>query len=79
MLTQTRWLARARTVAPFPRPAGQCLIVTAPLKGARTLASLRDGARATLDRHVSSRGPGTYQERAQTALTAAPARHPRKE
>jgi hypothetical protein len=72
-------LARARTVVPFPRPAGKCLIVAPPVKGARTLASLRDGASATLDRHHSSRAPGTYQERAQTDRAAAPAAAPEKE
>jgi hypothetical protein len=33
------------------RPAGQCLIGAVPVKGARKLASLRDGASATLDCH----------------------------
>jgi hypothetical protein len=33
------WLTRARAVVPFPRSAGKCLIVAAPVKGARTLAS----------------------------------------
>jgi len=55
---------RARAVDAFPRPAGQCLIVTAPVKGAPKLASLRDGASATLDRHASSREPGAYQGKA---------------
>jgi hypothetical protein len=46
------------------RPAGKCPVVPAPVKGARPLASLRDGASATLDCHASSQGIGAYQKQA---------------
>jgi hypothetical protein len=48
----------------FLRPAGKCPVVRAPVKGARKRASLRDGARATLDCHASSQEIGAYQEEA---------------
>ena len=59
------------------RPAGNCLIVPAPVKGAGTLASLRDGASAPLDCHGSSRDPAPIREREQRdhATTTRAERH----
>jgi hypothetical protein len=62
------------------RPAGHCPVVTAPVKGARTLASLRDGASAPLDCPGSSQETGAYQGGSQQhASSARSARRPRRE
>jgi hypothetical protein len=52
------------------RPAGKCPVVPAPVKGARKLASLRDGASATLDSHGSFQEPGAYRDEARPLLAA---------
>jgi hypothetical protein len=54
------------------RPSGKCPVVPAPVKGARKLASMRDGASATLDSHGSFEEPGAYREGSQTTPAGRP-------
>ena len=64
---------------PFPRSAGQCLIVASPVKVARTLASLRDGLRPPLTATAPHEHPAPIRERPQSDRAAAPAAAPGKE